>query len=163
MDDQSSTKHANVTVRTKALIAEILLGMFTAELQSYAQDAGFIGDAEHGIANRLPANSDPIIIHVGCGLGKTILGSTLINALTKALDEVEQARKALDFIASYCRLIGFTPALQKEFKYWLEVLASARATVAKLLILFAYSRCSFLELPLFADGPELNGYKHRLR
>lgn len=42
MDDQSSTKHANVTVRTKALIAEILLGMFTAELQSNAQDAGFI-------------------------------------------------------------------------------------------------------------------------
>lgn len=162
MDDQSSTKHANV-IRMKAQIAEILLGMFTAELQSSAQDAGFIGDAEHGIANRLPANSEPIIIHVGCGSGKTILGSALINALTKASDEVEQARKALYFIASYCRLIGFTPALQKEFKYWLEVLASARATVAKLLILFAYSRCSFLELPLFADGPELNSYKHRLR
>ncbi|MDH0646890.1 hypothetical protein N5D48_15380 [Pseudomonas sp. GD03858] len=87
----------------------------------------------------------------------------MANALTKALDEAEQARKALEFIASYCRFIGSTPSLHREVKYWLDVLAFARATVAKLFILFAYSRIFFQEMPLFADGPELNGYKHRLR
>lgn len=162
MDDQSSTKHKNVTIRMKVQIAETLLSMFTAALQSIVRDSDFRDDAEQGIANSLPVDSGTPI-HVGCGSGKTILSSVWMNALTKALDEAEQARKALDFIASYCRFIGLTPSLQREAKYWLEVLAFARATVAKLLILFAYSRCSFLELPLFADGPELNGYKHRLR
>ncbi|MFG0459335.1 hypothetical protein ACF8GG_08220 [Pseudomonas sp. yb_1] len=162
MDDQSSTKHTNLTIRMKVQIAESLLSLFTAELQSIVRDSDFRDDAEHGIANSLPVDSGTPI-YVGCGSGKTILGSVWMNALSKALDEAEQARKALDFIASYCRFIELTPSLEREVKYWLEVLAFARATVAKLLILFAYSRCSFLKLPLFADGPELNGYKHRLR
>ncbi|PWB34076.1 hypothetical protein DCO48_07190 [Pseudomonas sp. SDI] len=162
MDDQSSTKHTNLTIRMKVQIAEILLSLFTAELQSIVRDSDFRDDAEHGIANSLPVDSETLI-HVGWGSGKTIFGTVWMNALTKALDEAEQARKALDFIASYCRFIELTPSLEREVKYWLEVLAFARATVAKLLVLFAYSRCSFLKLPLFADGPELNGYKHRLR
>ena len=162
MDDQSSTKHTNLTIRMKVQIAESLLSLFTAELQSIVRDSDIRDDAEYGIANSLPVDSETLI-HAGWGAGKTILGSGWMNALTKALDEAEQARKALDFIASYCRFIELTPSLEREVKYWLEVLAFARATVAKLLVLFAYSRCSFLKLPLFADGPELNGYKHRLR
>lgn len=162
MDDQSSTKHTNLTIRMKVQIAESLLSLFTAELQSIVRDSDIRDDAEYGIANSLPVDSETLI-HAGWGAGKTIFGSGWMNALTKALDEAEQARKALDFIASYCRFIELTPSLELEVKYWLEVLAFARATVAKLLVLFAYSRCSFLKLPLFADGPELNGYKHRLR
>lgn len=162
MDDQSSTKHTKLTIRMKVQIAESLLSLFTAELQSIVRDSDIRDDAEYGIANSLPVDSETLI-HAGWGAGKTIFGSGWMNALTKALDEAEQARKALDFIASYCRFIELTPSLEREVKYWLEVLAFARATVAKLLVLFAYSRCSFLKLPLFADGPELNGYKHRLR
>ena len=162
MDDQSSTKHTNLTIRMKVQIAESLLSLFTAELQSIVRDSDIRDDAEYGIANSLPVDSETLI-HAGWGAGKTIFGSGWMNALTKALDEAEQARKALDFIASYCRFIELTPSLEREVKYWLEVLVFARATVAKLLVLFAYSRCSFLKLPLFADGPELNGYKHRLR
>ncbi|PYC04711.1 hypothetical protein DMX09_14905 [Pseudomonas protegens] len=136
--------------------------LFMAELRSIVVGDDSIDEAECGVANGQPIDSGNIVIWC-CGTGKTIVSSLMVNALTKALDEAEQARKALEIITSYYRFIGSTPSLQREVKYWFDVLAFARATVAKFFILFAYSRCSFQELPLFADGPELNGYKHRLR
>jgi len=49
------------------------------------------------------------------------------------------------------------------FKLWIGILALCFSALAKLKTLAAHSLLASLRVPLFLDGPELSGYKHRIR
>lgn len=53
--------------------------------------------------------------------------------------------------------------LRQELQFWVAALESTLEALAKLSALFAHSLQAALRTPLFLDGPELSGYKHRLR
>lgn len=55
------------------------------------------------------------------------------------------------------------PIPRQELQYWVETLESTLEALAKLSAHFARSLQAILRTPLFLDGPELSGYKHRLR
>lgn len=58
---------------------------------------------------------------------------------------------------------GDTPGLQQKLAFWTAAYKSTRDTLAKLRALLARSLRATLRTPLLLDGPELSGYKHRLR
>lgn len=53
--------------------------------------------------------------------------------------------------------------LRQELQFWVDALESTLEALAKLSAHFARSLQAILRTPLFLDGPELSGYKHRLR
>lgn len=53
--------------------------------------------------------------------------------------------------------------LRHEIQFWAAALESAIETLAKLSAFFAHSLQATMRTPLLLDGPELSGYKHRLR
>lgn len=57
----------------------------------------------------------------------------------------------------------WTPRLRQKLQFWVEALESTLETLAKLSALFAHSLQATLRTPLLLDGPELSGYRHRLR
>lgn len=78
--------------------------------------------------------------------------------LTCAIERAKLILNALDAVGS------FTPDfLARHARYWSGVLAYCLCALVKLNSLLARSQRAFLRVPLFEDGPELSGYKHRLR
>lgn len=105
-----------------------------------------------------------------CGVGKSFFSQEIVyafrkscNVIHKRVQEIRRARVCLDFIAYLTETLGASLSLRRQAKFWSEVLAFNLAGLARLFILFAYSRHGTLRIPLYADGPELSGYKHRLR
>lgn len=78
--------------------------------------------------------------------------------LTCAVERAKLILNALDAAGS------FTPDfVARHARYWSGVLAYCLSALVKLNSLLARSQRAFLRVPLFEDGPELSGYKHRLR
>lgn len=76
---------------------------------------------------------------------------------------VDRALLALEAIDHAFNAFGPSSVLARQYKFWNSVLAFYLAALAKLKALLARSLRATLRVPLFLDGPELSGYKHRLR
>ncbi|WP_339069355.1 hypothetical protein WIN67_16640 [Pseudomonas idahonensis] len=75
---------------------------------------------------------------------------------------IERAKLALDLLGEIEGLISASFFADRS-RYWSSVLAYYLSALAKLNSLLARSLRAILRAPLLADGPELSGYKHRLR
>ncbi len=60
-------------------------------------------------------------------------------------------------------IYGHTPYLERQRQFWTAAFKFIKAELAKLHSLFSSSVQALLRTPLLLDGPELSGYKHRLR
>ncbi|KKX58155.1 MULTISPECIES: hypothetical protein [Pseudomonas] len=80
--------------------------------------------------------------------------------ISSSLDRAFLALEAIDHAFD---AFGPSSVLSRQYKYWIGVLAFCLAALAKLKALLARSLRATLRVPLFMDGPELSGYKHRLR
>lgn len=69
----------------------------------------------------------------------------------------------IDSIEAHIGVFGYTRRLQQKLQFWTDVFRAIRAALAKLSALLAHSLLATLRTPLPLDGPELSGYKHRLR
>lgn len=76
---------------------------------------------------------------------------------------IERAFLALESIERAYYVYGPSPILNRQYKFWIGVLAFFLAALAQLKTLLARSQRAILRVPLFLDGPELSEYKHRLR
>lgn len=72
-------------------------------------------------------------------------------------------RTILDSLDSLESIIGHNPSLQRQMQFWTAALKFNKDALAKLQALLAHSLQATFRTPLLLDGPELSGYKHRLR
>ncbi|WP_139315555.1 hypothetical protein [Pseudomonas sp. PA27(2017)] len=72
-------------------------------------------------------------------------------------------RAILGCIDTLESIYGHTPYLERQRQFWTAAFKFIKAELAKLHSLFASSVHAVLRTPLLLDGPELSGYKHRLR
>jgi len=75
---------------------------------------------------------------------------------------VERAKLALDALDAAEELAS-PDFLVRHARYWSGVLAHCLSALIILNSLLARSQRALLRVPLFEDGPELSGFKHRLR
>ncbi|WP_152666428.1 hypothetical protein [Pseudomonas putida] len=78
--------------------------------------------------------------------------------LTCAVEHAKLILNALDAAGVFA-----PDFLARHSRYWSGVLAYCLSALVKLNSLLARSQRAFLRVPLFEDGPELSGFKHRLR
>lgn len=76
---------------------------------------------------------------------------------------VDSVRSAIIALERFCSIFGSTAYLQQQMQFWNAALGAALDSLAKLSALTAHSLQASLRTPLVLDGPELSGYKHRLR
>lgn len=84
------------------------------------------------------------------------------SAKRKLTCAVERAKLALDALDA-AETLASPDFLARHARYWSGVLAYCLSALVKLNSLLARSQRAFLRVPLFEDGPELSGYKQRLR
>ncbi|NHN69000.1 hypothetical protein G7W60_14260 [Pseudomonas fluorescens] len=84
------------------------------------------------------------------------------SAKRKLTYAVERAKLALDALDA-AEAFASPDFLARHTRYWSGVLAYCLSALVKLNSLLARSQRALLRVPLFEDGPELSGYKHRLR
>jgi hypothetical protein len=84
------------------------------------------------------------------------------SAKRKLTCAVERAKLALDALDA-AEALASSDFLTRHTRYWSGVLAYCLSALVKLNSLLARSQRAVLRIPLFEDGPELSGYKHRLR
>lgn len=94
---------------------------------------------------------------VALELSKGLCKRSMINC------RIDRAFLALQAIDHAYNAFGLSSVLDRQYKYWIGVLNFYLAALAKLKALLARSLQATLRVPLFLDGPELSGYKHRLR
>lgn len=80
--------------------------------------------------------------------------------LIKESDIIRIILESLDSLES---IVGHTPSLQRQMQFWTAALKFNKDALAKLQVLLAHSLQATFRTPLPLDGPELSGYKHRLR
>jgi len=88
------------------------------------------------------------------------LNSNQAHRVIKQHSVIRVILESLDCIES---LLGHTPSLQRQMQFWTAALKFNRDALAKLQALLAHSLQATFRTPLLLDGPELSGYKHRLR
>lgn len=80
--------------------------------------------------------------------------------LARATDGI---RRVVDSLQALVNAIGYTPRLRQRLEFWTAALKSNLRALAKISALLARSVQATFRTPLFLDGPELSGYKHRFR
>lgn len=84
----------------------------------------------------------------------------VVKSLLEALASIDNLVTSLEQIVL---VGGYTSNLQQKLAFWTAAYKSTRDSLAKLRALLARSLRATLRTPLLLDGPELSGYKHRLR
>jgi hypothetical protein len=81
-------------------------------------------------------------------------------SLSDALAKIQSLLRTLGEIVPY---VDDKSRLQSTVQFWTAAYVYFRLALARLSTLLARSLRATLRFPLFLDGPELSGYKHRLR
>lgn len=76
---------------------------------------------------------------------------------------MERAFAAIEALNNAVAAFGPSEIFSSHYRFWCAFIAYCLSVLAQLSSLRARSHRAFLSVPLFADGPELSGYKHRLR
>lgn len=150
MDDPSSTPQKPVAMTDKpvsldAMTAELKSELALQELRAAKAEAEAVRRAKSALDTLdLPDNSN------------------YRSAKRKLTCAVERAKLALDALDA-AEALASPDFLARHTRYWSGVLAYCLSALVKLNSLLARSQRAILRVPLFEDGPELSGYKHRLR
>ncbi|MFT0866294.1 hypothetical protein [Pseudomonas sp. CAM1A] len=158
MDDQThTTPSGNLPDSDPGQHASII-DELRAEFRKLEREEGGCFEPSLTDAGRRKRANEAIgyIIDLTLGSGKTAHYKTIVTA-------IERARLVLNALDDISEAIGLTASLQRQARIWTSVLTYSLAVLARLYALLAYSRHAVLSIPLHADGPELSGYKHRLR
>jgi hypothetical protein len=75
---------------------------------------------------------------------------------------INRAKLALDAV-EFLLGVGVSDVVSRQKEIWTAVLVYCQGLVSQLKSLLARSFLAVFGVPLFMDGPELSGYKHRLR
>jgi len=151
MDDPSSTPQKSVTLTEIPLSLDTM----TAELKSeFARLELEVSQADSDAVRRAKAALDALDVCL-----EELHPQSAKRKLTCA---VERAKLALDALDA-AETLASPDFLARHARYWSGVLAYCLSALVKLNSLLARSQRAFLRVPLFEDGPELSGYKHRLR
>ncbi len=147
MDDPSSTPQkpvamADEPVSLDAMTAELKSELALQELRAAKAEAEAVRRAKSALD--LPDNFN------------------YRSAKRKLTCAIERAKLALDALDA-AEALASPDFLVRHTRYWSGVLAYCLSALVKLNSLLARSRRALLRIPLFEDGPELSGYKHRLR
>lgn len=78
-------------------------------------------------------------------------------------ETLAKVRRLIDSLQTQISIFGLTRRLEHKLQFWTAVFRATRDALAKLNALLAHSLRATLRIPLLLDGPELSGYKHRLR
>lgn len=76
---------------------------------------------------------------------------------------IERAFAAIEALNNAVAAFGPSEIFSSHYRFWCAFIAYCLSVLAQLSSLRARSHRAFLSVPLFANGPELSGYKHRLR
>ncbi len=151
MDDPSSTPQNPVATADEPLSLDAM----TAELQSeFARLERESAKADSEAVRRAKAALD--------ALDECLEELHPRNAKRQLTCAVERAMLALSAL-DVAEALASSDFLARHTRYWSGVLAYCLSALVKLNSLLARSQRAFLRVPLFEDGPELSGYKHRLR
>lgn len=145
MDDQPST----VSQDCSQPVAELSLDSVTAELKA---EFAKLEERRRRLEENFYAIIDSEIDRAAKGISR--------RKLYTALDAALHALRSLD---DFVRVSGETAQTKQHKKLCSGLLRDARDGLAKLHALLACSLRATLRTPLLLDGPELSGYKHRLR
>lgn len=172
MDDHSSMKAKGDVLERYARFFDAVDAESRLELNSLYRESARGANRPFDDGEELQSRQEHLehFVNHECGVGKSFFSQKIgyvfrkdCNVVRKRVNAVQHARAWLDLIAYLTEKLGASLALRHRAKFWSEVLAFNLAGLARLFILFAYSRHGALRIPLYADGPELSGYKHRLR
>lgn len=149
MDDHPPT----VSQDSSSADAEPLLDSVTAELK-----AEFARLELEGV-------NDQSAQTVTSDLGLTNFTAELHFSIQRAtLSRVaERIRRLIASLEKDCQFSRSNLQQRRKIQFWTAALESVLETLAKLSTLFAHVLQAILRTPLLLDGPELSGYKHRLR
>ncbi|MCT8162427.1 MULTISPECIES: hypothetical protein [unclassified Pseudomonas] len=151
MDDPSSTPQKPVAmtdepVSLDAMTAELKSELALQELRAAKADADAVRRAKAALD----------------ALDECLEEFHPRNAKRKLTCVVERAMLALDALDA-AEALASSDFIVRQTRYWSGVLAYCLTALIKLNSLLARSQRAFLRVPLFEDGPELSGFKHRLR
>ncbi len=76
---------------------------------------------------------------------------------------IERAFAAIEALNNAMAAFGPSEIFSRHYRFWCAFIAYCLSVLAQLSSLRARSHRAFLSAPLFADGPELSEYRHRLR
>jgi hypothetical protein len=151
MDDPSSAPQKPVAMTDEPMSLDAM----TAELESeLALQELMTAKADADAVRRAKAALD--------ALDESLDDLKPRNAQRKLTCVVERAMRALDALEA-AEALASEDFLVRHTRYWSGVLAYCLSALVKLNSLLARSQRAFLRVPLFEDGPELSGFKHRLR
>lgn len=151
MDDPSSTSQNPVAMTDEpmsldAMTAELKSELALQELRAAKADADAVRRAKAALD----------------ALDECLEDLNPRNAQRKLTCAVERAMLALDALEA-AEALASQDFLVRHTRYWSGVLAYCLSALVKLNSLLARSQRALLRVPLFEDGPELSGFKHRLR
>lgn len=151
MDDPSSIPQKPVAMTDEPLSLDAMTAELKSELALQEQRAA---KADADAVRRAKAALD--------ALDECLEDLNPRNAKRKLTCAVERAKLALDTL-ELAEALASPDFIARHARYWSGVLAYCLSALVKLNSLLARSQRAFLRVPLFEDGPELSGYKHRLR
>jgi hypothetical protein len=150
MDDQTSTKQDTVFMADEPMSPEAMTAELKAEfarLESHV--TGSDSDAVRRAREALDALDD--------------LDPNPHGRHRDITSAIERAFLALHTVSEMVEAFGPSDFFTCQSRYWATILAHCLSALAKFNSLLARSQDALLRVPLFEDGPELSGYKHRLR
>ncbi|WP_350298773.1 hypothetical protein [Pseudomonas putida] len=151
MDDPSSTPQQPVFMTDEPVSLDAMTAELKSELALQEQRAA---KADADAVRRAKAALD--------ALDECLEDLNPRNAKRKLTCAVERAKLAL-YTLDLAEALASPDFIARHARYWSGVLAYCLSALVKLNSLLARSQRAFLRVPLFEDGPELSGYKHRLR
>jgi hypothetical protein len=149
MDDPLSTRNDFVFISDEPMSLDAMTAELKAEFARLEQEAL---EADTKAVRRAKAALDLL----------NDLDPTPRSAQRRISCAIERAMLALDVLGE-AEGAASADFLAHQARYWSAVLHYFLNALAKLNSLFARFQRAFFSVPLFADGPELSGYKHRLR
>lgn len=103
---------------------------------------------------------------------ESLLQSVAVQRARQALERLDSAKHGsfyhnvvglLDSLNTVSAVFGTNVALSKHRKFLVELIADLREQRRKARALMVRAMRAIFNIPLFLDGPELSGYRHRLR
>ncbi|WP_454865887.1 hypothetical protein [Pseudomonas umsongensis] len=149
MDDPLSTPNDSVFVTDEPMSLDATMAELKAEFARLEQ---VTLEADREAVRRAKAALDLL----------DELDPTPRSAQRKITCAIERAMLALNALGEVEGL-AFADFFAHQTRYWSAVFKYFVSALAKLNSLLARFQRALFRVPLFADGPELSGYKHRLR
>lgn len=104
-----------------------------------------------------------LLEEINSAIRSAVESSKHYGVVKRLLVRSDAIRSAIDAIEHFIGFYGESCRARRQKEFWVAAYKATQNVLAKLNALLAHSLQATFRTPLLLDGPELSGYKHRLR